>query len=104
MAIVEFLIVTKDQRASLAALNSPRAAISPLPVTGENPGVAVNLSASATDHEQGVEIALAGKFVVPRHVIADPEYQRHAPDLVHILTLLPYAELDTGMIFALEGP
>lgn len=73
-------------------------------VDNETPGLGANLNDNAADYGPLDPVTLAGTWVVPKHMVDDPDYQTYAPDLITYLLTLPWCMLETETIFAPPPP
>lgn len=100
MSIQNYFILTSAQRAAAMAFNNEDVAIDPRAVDNASPGVGLNLNPNATGVAAGAAVALTGKFVAPKRIVDDGEYQTYAPGLTTLLLTLPFAALESETVFA----
>jgi len=100
----QWIIMTAQQTADIALLNGPDVAIDPRAIDGVGPGVASNLNDGADGLGFGDDVPLVGRYVVPRRIVDDPEYTERAGPMVAQLLALPFAQLDSEVIFLPASP
>ncbi len=100
MATQNWVIITSEQRAALVAFNGEDVAINPRAVDNSAPGIGLNINPDATGVGAGDVVTLVGKYVAPKRIVDDGQYQTYAPGMVAMLLALPWAMLEAETIFA----
>lgn len=100
MGMMNYFVLTSAQRSTAMSWNGEDVAIDPRAVDNGSPGVGINLNDNAPDFAPADPVTLTGRFVAPKRIVDDPEYQSHAPAMVAFLLTLPWCTLETETIFA----
>lgn len=104
MPVENNFVLTSSQRSAAMAFNGDDVAINPIAVNNTSPGIGINLNDNASEYDAGEVVPLAGKYVAPKRIIDDPEYQTYAPGMVAYLLDLPFCMLESETIFAPPEP
>ncbi|MBS7696280.1 MULTISPECIES: hypothetical protein [unclassified Chelatococcus] len=104
MSVENKFIITAAQKVTLEALSNPTSIppvyIAPRAIDTASPGVGINLNPDAIEFEAGAVVELVGKFVAPKRIVDDADYQAYVPGMITYLLDLPYALLEAETIFA----
>lgn len=98
--MMNFFVLTANQLSDAQTFNTEQVAIGTRAVDNASPGVGINLNPDATGVAAGAAVDLAGKYVAPKRIVDDPEYQTYAPGMISLLLTLPWCSLETETIFA----
>lgn len=104
MTVQTFCVLTPDQVTAFSAWDNDEVMLGARLMDGSSPGIGLNVNPNATGYAGGAAVTLAGNSVAPITIIQDPQYAMYDPDLVSALGLVPWATLDSDVIFAPPPP
>jgi hypothetical protein len=105
MSVQNMFIMDATERTAAEAFDTDDVALGARAVDNASPGVGLNLNPDAANYAPGASVALTDKYVAPKRIVDDPDYQTYAPGLITYLLGLPWAALETETIFApASGP